>query len=232
MRFDDQVVAVTGANGNLGRALAQAALAQGAKVALLDVALGADPASSAPGRVGLHQVDLLDAEATRACFAAIGRVDVLCNIAGGFTMGDPVHIAADEVWTRMFDLNVRTLVNSVRAVVPGMIERKRGRIVNVGAIAGLGGGISGQANMGAYSAAKSAVIRITESMAAELKRKGINVNCVLPSIIDTPQNRAAMPKADPAQWVAPADLANVILFLASEEARAVHGAALPVMNLV
>jgi NAD(P)-dependent dehydrogenase (short-subunit alcohol dehydrogenase family) len=228
MRFDDQMVAVTGANGNLGRALAQAALAQGARVALLDVALGADLASSASARVGLHQVNLLDADAARACFAGIGRVDVLCNIAGGFTMGDPVHVAGDEVWTRMFDLNVRTLVNSVRAVVPGMIERKRGKIVNVGAI----GGVSGQANMGAYSAAKSAVIRITESMAAELKRKGINVNCVLPSIIDTPQNRAAMPKADPSQWVAPADLANVILFLASEQARAVHGAALPVVNLV
>jgi NAD(P)-dependent dehydrogenase (short-subunit alcohol dehydrogenase family) len=222
------VVAVTGANGNVGRALAQAALAQGARVALLDVNFGAGP----PAPASVHRVNLLDAEATRACFAAIGRVDVLCNIAGGFTMGDPVHVAGDEVWTRMFDLNVRTLLNSVRAVVPGMLERKRGKIVNVGAIAGLGGAISGQANMGAYSAAKSAVIRITESMAAELKREGINVNCVLPSIIDTPQNRAAMPKADPARWVAPADLANVILFLASEEARAVHGAALPVVNLV
>ena len=228
MRFDDQVVAVTGANGNLGRALARAALARGAKVALLDVTVGADLTASAQGRASAHQVNLLDAEATRACFAAIGRVDVLCNIAGGFAMGDPVHAAGDEVWTRMFDLNLRTLLNCVRATVPGMIERKRGKIVNVGAT----GGLSGQAGMGAYSAAKSAVIRVTESMAAELKRKGINVNCVLPSIIDTPQNRAAMPKADPSHWVAPADLADVILFLASEEARAVHGAALPVVNLV
>jgi NAD(P)-dependent dehydrogenase (short-subunit alcohol dehydrogenase family) len=228
MRFDNQVVALTGANGNLGRAVAQAALAQGARVALLDVAAGADLAASAPERASVHQVNLLDAEATRACFAAIGRVDVLCNIAGGFSMGDPVHATSEEVWTRMLDLNVRTLLNSVRAAVPGMIERRRGKIVNVGAT----GGVSGQAGMGAYSAAKSAVIRITESMAAELKRKGINVNCVLPSIIDTPQNRAAMPNADPSQWVAPADLANVILFLASDEARAVHGAALPVVNLV
>ena len=228
MRFDNQVVALTGANGNLGRAVAQAALAQGARVALLDVAAGADLAASAPERASVHQVNLLDAEATRACFAAIGRVDVLCNIAGGFSMGDPVHATSEEVWTRMLDLNVRTLLNSVRAAVPGMIERRRGKIVNVGAT----GGVSGQAGMGAYSAAKSAVIRITESMAAELKRKGINVNCVLPSIIDTPQNRAAMPKADPSHWVAPVDLASVILFLASDEARAVHGAALPVTNLV
>ena len=228
MRFDDQVVAVTGANGNLGRALAQAALAGGAKVALLDVTVGADLMTSAQGRASAHQVNLLDAEATRACFAAIGRVDVLCNIAGGFAMGDPVHAAGDVILSRMFVLNLRTLLNCVRATVPGMIERKRGKIVNVGAT----GGLSGQAGMGAYSAAKSAVIRVTESMAAELKRKGINVNCVLPSIIDTPQNRAAMPKADPSHWVAPADLADVILFLASEEARAVHGAALPVVNLV
>jgi NAD(P)-dependent dehydrogenase (short-subunit alcohol dehydrogenase family) len=228
MKFHDQVVAVTGANGNLGRALAQAALAQGAKVALLDVAFGADPALPATGMASIHQVNLLDAQSARACFVEIGRVDVLCNIAGGFAMGDPVHATGDDVWARMFDLNVRTLLNSVRAAVPGMIERGRGKIVNVGAT----GGLAGHANMAAYSAAKSAVIRITESMAAELKRKGINVNCVLPSIIDTPQNRAAMPKADPSHWVAPADLADVILFLASEEARAVHGAALPVVNLV
>jgi NAD(P)-dependent dehydrogenase (short-subunit alcohol dehydrogenase family) len=228
MKFHDSVVAMTGANGNLGRALAQTALAQGAKVALLDVSFGADMPASAPGMASVHKVNLLDGEATRACFAAIGRVDVLCNIAGGFAMGDPVHATGDEVWTRMYDLNVRTLLNSVRAAVPGMLERGRGKIVNVGAT----GGLAGQANMAAYSAAKSAVIRITESMAAELKRKGVNVNCVLPSIIDTPQNRAAMPKADPSHWVAPADLANVILFLASDEARAVHGAALPVVNLV
>jgi NAD(P)-dependent dehydrogenase (short-subunit alcohol dehydrogenase family) len=228
MKFHEQVVAVTGANGNLGRALAQAALARGAKVALLDVAFGADPAVPASAMASIHQVNLLDAQSARACFAEIGRIDVLCNIAGGFAMGDPVHATGDEVWERMFDLNVRTLLNCVRAVVPGMIERGRGKIVNVGAT----GGLAGHAGMAAYSAAKSAVIRITESMAAELKRKGINVNCVLPSIIDTPQNRAAMPKADPSQWVAPADLASVILFLASDDARAVHGAALPVTNLV
>src|SRR5262245_50684634 len=102
MRFDDQTIAVTGANGNLGRALATAALARGAKVALLDVTAGPDLAGSPLGRAGTHQVNLLDSEATRACFDAIGRIDVLCNIAGGFAMGDPVHTAGDEVWTRMF----------------------------------------------------------------------------------------------------------------------------------
>jgi NAD(P)-dependent dehydrogenase (short-subunit alcohol dehydrogenase family) len=108
-----------------------------------------------------------------------------------------------------------------------LVARKSGRIVNVGAFAAL----SGKAQMGAYLASKSAVIRLTESMAAELRDAGINVNCVLPSIIDTPENRQAMPKANPAKWVAPEALADVILFLASPAARAIHGAALPVVGL-
>jgi len=114
-----------------------------------------------------------------------------------------------------------------RAVVPQMIRAGGGRIVNVGAYAAQ----RGVANMGAYVAAKSAVIRLTESMAAELREQNINVNCVLPTIIDTPENRAAMPEVDPGRWVAPEDLAKVIVFLASESARAIHGAALPVTGL-
>jgi NAD(P)-dependent dehydrogenase (short-subunit alcohol dehydrogenase family) len=108
-----------------------------------------------------------------------------------------------------------------------MLKAGHGRIVNVGANAAL----HGVAGMGAYCAAKSAVIRLTEAMSAELREQGINVNCVLPTIIDTPENRSAMPKADPRRWVAPADLAEVILFLSSDAARAVHGAAIPVTGL-
>lgn len=226
-----KIVAVTGGNGNLGRAIARAALDAGATVALLDVTFGADIGTAfvpLSGNVTTHKVNLLDADDTRQCFAKIGRVDALCNIAGGFAMGDPVHATADETWTKMLDLNMKTLVNAVRAAVPGMLTRGHGKIVSVGATAALSGG----ANMGAYAASKSVVIRLTESMAAELKRKGINVNCVMPSIIDTPQNRADMPDVDPNTWVAPADLAAVVLFLCSEAARAVHGAAIPVVNLV
>jgi NAD(P)-dependent dehydrogenase (short-subunit alcohol dehydrogenase family) len=109
-----------------------------------------------------------------------------------------------------------------------MLGAGHGKIVNIAALAGL----SGKANMGAYSASKSAVIRLTESMSAELRDKGINVNCILPSTIDTPQNRADMPKADPRRWVAPEALADVVLFLASDAARAIHGAAIPVNGLV
>ena len=156
-----------------------------------------------------------------------GRIDVLCNIAGGFRMGEAVHETSDENWDFLFGINTRTLLHAARAVVPHMVDARSGKIVNVGAFAAQ----KGAAQMGAYIASKSGVIRMTEAMAAELREKNINVNCVLPTIIDTPENRAAMPKADPAKWVAPADLANVIVFLASDAARAVHGAAVPVTSL-
>src|SRR5204862_3367006 len=125
---------------------------------------------------------------------------------------------------KMQDLNVRTLLHAVQAVVPGMVARGRGKVVNVGAQAAL----RGAGGMGAYAAAKSQVLRLTESMAAELREHGINVNCVLPSIIDTPQNRAAMPNANPQRWVSAEALADVIAFLASDAARAIHGAGIPV----
>ena len=156
------------------------------------------------------------------------RIDVLCNIAGGFRMGQPVHETSDETWDLMLGLNAKSVINCARAVVPGMLAAGRGKIINVAALAGL----AGKANMGAYIASKSAVIRLTESMSAELRDKGINVNCILPSIIDTPQNRADMPKADPRRWVAPEALADVVLFLASDAARAIHGASIPVNGLV
>jgi NAD(P)-dependent dehydrogenase (short-subunit alcohol dehydrogenase family) len=124
----------------------------------------------------------------------------------------------------MLDLNARTAFVVSRAVIPGMRERGQGKIIHVASRAAL----KGSAKAAAYSASKSALIRLTESLAAELKRDGINVNCVLPGTIDTPQNRASMPKADRSRWVAPEAIADVILFLASDAARAIHGAALPV----
>src|SRR5262249_46691269 len=137
------------------------------------------------------------------------------------------HRTPDDTFNFLFDLNTRTLLHAVRAFVPSMLEAGGGKIVNIGAFAAQRGG----AKMGAYAASKSAVIRLTESMAAELRDKNINVNCVLPTIIDPPENRAAMPDADPSRWVAPSDLAKVIAFLASDDARAIHGAAIPVTGL-
>ena len=139
-------------------------------------------------------------------------------------MGTPVHETTDGDWASC-STSTCVLLNAVRAVVPHMSAG--GKIINVGAASAL----KGVAGMGAYCAAKSAVIRITEAMAAELREKNINVNCVLPTIIDTPENRAAMPGADPARWVQPEDLAQVFVFLASPAARAIHGAAVPVSAL-
>jgi NAD(P)-dependent dehydrogenase (short-subunit alcohol dehydrogenase family) len=156
-----------------------------------------------------------------------GRIDALCHLAGGFRMGEAVHETSASTWNFLVDINVRTLLNAAQAVVPQMLAQGGGRIVTVGAASAA----RGAAQMGAYTAAKSAVMRLTESMSAELRERGINVNGVLPTIIDTPENRAAMPAADPSRWVAPAALAEVIGFLCSDAARAVHGVALPVAGL-
>ncbi len=233
MTFANRTVIVTGAAGNLGKAVAAAFAALGANRVLVD--LKRESLAAAFGAENDHQLftpaNLLDmagaAGVAQAALARFGRIDVLCNIAGGFRMGETVHETADADWNFLFDINTRTLLHAVRAVVPHLVTAGGGKIVNVGAFAAQ----KGVAHMGAYTAAKGTVIRMTEAMAAELRDKNINVNCVLPTIIDTPENRAAMPGADPAKWVAPADLANVIVFLASDAARAVHGAAVPVTAL-
>lgn len=155
------------------------------------------------------------------------QIDALLNIAGGFEMGPAVHETDEALFDRLMEMNAKTVLRMARGVVPGMIAQGHGKIINVAAMPGL----KGTAGMGAYAASKSAVIRLTESMSAELRSKGINVNCVLPSVIDSAANRAAMPKADPAKWVTPEALADVMLFLASDAARAVHGAAIPVVGL-
>ncbi len=223
-------VLITGACGNLGRAVAAAFAAEGRTMVLIDRDLamltrvfGADTHSRAT-----IACDLTDATATesalRRAAERLGPVSVLCNIAGGFRMGEAVHETLPSTWDLMMDLNARTVLHTVRTVVPGMLAAGRGAVVNVSA----GAAQKGVANMGAYCASKSIVARLTESMSAELRDHRINVNCVMPGIIDTPENRADMPKADFSKWVPPEDLANVIVFLASPAARAIHGVCLPV----
>lgn len=227
-----RTVMVTGAAGHLGHAVAAAFSQCGDNLVLVDrreklrSIFGAED-----DRRLFAPADLLDQRQVDA-FAKIalerfGRIDVLCNIAGGFRMGKAVHETSDADWDFLLDINLRTVRNTVRAVVPHMLASGGGKIVNIAAAAAQ----HGVAQMGAYAASKAGVIRLTEAMALELRDRNINVNCVLPSILDTPENRAAMPKSDPARWVAPADLANVLVFLASDEARAIHGAALPVVGL-
>jgi NAD(P)-dependent dehydrogenase (short-subunit alcohol dehydrogenase family) len=222
--FQDQVVVITGAAGALGRATAEYFSQSGAKLALLDVVKIEGPTFS-------RVCDLTDADACRAVVAeieaALGPVAVLANIAGGFAMGEAVHETSDQTWDFLMGLNAHSVLNMARAVVPGMIERGRGKVVNIGA----GAGQRGIGSMGAYSASKSVVIRLTEAMADELKDKGINVNCILPSVIDTERNRQDMPNADFSRWVKPEAMARVIGFLASEAATPIHGAALPVSGL-
>ena len=214
MDFQGKSVLITGAKGNLGRALVKAFGDRGADIAPVDLPTNL---------LDQKQVD----EAVQAAIRDLDGIDVLCNIAGGFRMGKPLHETSDADWDFLMDLNARTVLHMARAVVPDMLARGGGKIVNIGAFAAQ----RGAANMGAYIASKSAVIRLTETMSAELREHNINVNCVLPTIIDTPENRKAMPKADPEKWVAPQDLANVIVFLASDAARAIHGAAIPVTGL-
>ena len=232
MDFENKTVMITGAAGQLAQAVARAFSAQGASLVLLD--------RSRERLAGIYgeedacrqhlAANLLDAgqvaDAAAAAVERFGRIDVLCNIAGGFRMGQPVHATTDTDWNALFDLNTRTVLHAVRAVVPHMQAAGSGKIISVASASAQ----KGQALMGAYCASKDAVIRLTEAMAVELRDGGINVNCVLPSIIDTPDNRAAMPGADPARWVAPEALADVMLFLASEAARAINGAALPVVG--
>ena len=233
MEFDKKIVIVTGAAGALGRAVAGAFKDAGARCVLLDnnaeglrAAFGEDRADQLAIAADLADQDSLRRAADKA-MAAFGRINVLCNIAGGFRMGQPVHDISPDVWQLMIELNAGSVIRMSHAVVPHMIASGSGKIVNVAAMGGLKGG----ATMGAYAASKSAVMRLTESMAAELRDKNINVNCVLPSTIDTPANRADMPKADPKKWVDPRALADVILFLASDRARAMHGASVPVVGL-
>ena len=222
--FKGKTVIVTGAAGALGAAVAGHFAGLGARIAQLDV-VSIDNA---------HYSDTCDLTSHEACKTAVtailgqfGSVDVLANIAGGFAMGDAVHETSADTWNFMMGLNAQSVLNMARAVVPIMINQGHGKIVNVGARAGL----RGAPNMAAYSASKSVVIRLTESLADEVKAQGVNVNCVLPSIIDTERNRQDMPDANFAAWVQPADLAGVIGFLASAAADSIHGAALPVEGL-
>ena len=218
-----RVVLVTGGFGALGRAVAAAARARGAQVARVDLAPG--PADAAPQDLG--GVDLADASAAGRAAAAVverlGGLDVLVNVAGGFAF-KTLEDGGPQAWADMYRVNVATAVTMTHAALPWLLQRPAARIVNIAA----GAATKAMAGMGAYAAAKSGVARLTESLAEELKGRDITVNAVLPSIIDTPANRADMPHADTSDWVSPAALAEVILFLASPAARAVSGALVPV----
>jgi len=227
-----RVFAITGASGVLGAAVAKAAAAQGARVALIDHAKHADALEACgPEAIMLGGVDLTDAVAAGAAIDAVadrfGGLDALINVAGGFKW-ETLENSLMQGWHRLFLMNVQTAANTSRAAIPHLKRSLAGRIVNIGANAAL----KASAGMGPYAASKAGVHALTESLAEELKADGVTVNAVLPSIIDTPTNRADMPKADFGAWVSPDDLAAVILFLASPDACAVTCALIPVTGRV
>jgi len=230
--FEGKIAIVTGAAGNLGRAVCQAFSDAGAGVAMVDrnqAALDAARAALTHGsESAIFAADLIDpqsvADMVERVAAHFGRIDILANVAGGFTMGPALHETEDRDWDFMMDLNARTVFNTCRAVVPYRLGGGGGKIISISARAAA----QGKGHMAPYCASKAAVITLTESLAAEHRDNGINVNCILPGTIDTPQNREAMPNEDHSRWVPPAALADVILFLASDAARCVTGTAIPV----
>ncbi len=231
----DRVAIITGASGNLGSAVAATFRSAGAQLVLVDrqaeLLYNAFPElidepdcllASCADLTNPSDVDQVMSETLER----FGRVDILINTVGGFRSGTPLHETPRQTWDFMMTLNSLTVFITSQAVIPHMIRQGAGKIIHLAARPGL----KGRANMAAYSASKATVIRMTESMADELKDQGINVNCILPGTIDTPQNRDSMPDADYDLWVQPESLADVIWFLCSEGARDIHGAAIPVFG--
>lgn len=231
--MDSSVTLITGAVGNLGFATAQTFQTAGHRTVLVD--RSPDRLAHAfPGLVASDDhllaggVDLTDPASLDRLVGTVldrfGRLDALVHTVGGWRGGKPVHETDLADWDFLLSVNLRTTLLCCRAVIPPMVEQQRGRIITVASRDGL----RGSAGFAAYSASKSAVLRLTEALADELKGSNINVNSVLPSTMDTPQNRAAMPDADFSTWVTPDAVADVLLFLAADASRAVTGAAIPV----
>ena len=231
--FSNKVILITGPAGNLGSSVVQKYQADGARMLLVDH--HPDRLSSLypqlaenPDHLLITGVDLRDHlqvdSAIQLGIKTLGQIDCLIHTAGGFQMGEQVHKISPDSWDHLMELNLKTLLNISRSVVPHMLDQKHGKVITIGARPAL----AGKAQMGAYSVAKAGVVRLTETMAAELKTQGINVNCILPGTIDTPQNRQAMPKADQSRWVTPESLAEVVYFLCSQGAKDIHGALIPV----
>ncbi|GGD39316.1 SDR family NAD(P)-dependent oxidoreductase [Pseudoxanthomonas indica] len=227
MDFSSPRVVVTGGFGALGRKVVEQLRANGARVAVLDHA----PAPADVAAPAFGGVDLADEGAARQAIEqaaqALGGLDALVNIAGGFSW-ETIADGSLDTWDRLYRLNLRTALAASQAALPHLLAAGGGRIVNIGAAA------AGKAatGMGAYAASKAGVARLTEALADEFKDRGITVNALLPSIIDTPANRKDMPDADASRWVTPAQLAGVVQFLLSEPAAAITGALIPVTGRV
>jgi NAD(P)-dependent dehydrogenase (short-subunit alcohol dehydrogenase family) len=229
--MQDKVVVVTGGFGALGRAVVRAFESAGGRVAAVgrSAVAPADAARAGEGYLPLGEIDLTRFDhaerAMQSVISRFGRLDVLVNIAGGFRW--QTLMEGDlAVWDMMYAINLKTAVVASKAALPAILKSDAGRVINIGA----GAAAKAGAGMGAYTASKAGVQRLTESLSEELKHRGVTVNAVLPGIIDTPQNRSDMPDADRSKWVPPEAIADVIVFLASPAARAITGAAVPVFG--
>jgi NAD(P)-dependent dehydrogenase (short-subunit alcohol dehydrogenase family) len=234
MNFHDKIVLVTGGTGGLGREVTMAFLEAGATVMVTfqraeefnAVVAAAQRTGTAP--LDGVSVDATDAQAVQKCVAEIvakhARIDILVNTVGGYAGGTSLWETDPRTYDRMLGLNLKAGFVLARAVVPQMIKQNRGWIVNIASKAAFDHAAGGAL----YAASKAGALAMFDSLAAEVKPHNINVNSVLPSIIDTPANRKAMPGADFSKWPKPEEIARVILFLCSEEARVIHGAAIPV----
>jgi NAD(P)-dependent dehydrogenase (short-subunit alcohol dehydrogenase family) len=232
-RFSGKVAVVAGGTGGLGRAVSQALLAEGAKVIAtyreqkeLDV-LTSEAGGAASSLRGV-KVDVTDEVAVRDLFEKIlaedGHIDILVNAVGAFAGGTNLWETEAKIFDQMLALNLRSGYILARAVVPLMLKQKSGVIVNVASKAAVDHG----SGASAYAASKAAAVALMDSLAAEVKGRGVRVNSILPSIIDTVANRKAMPGADFAKWPKPEEIARVILFLCSDDAKLIHGASIPV----
>jgi len=232
MALQGRIVAVTGGFGQLGQAVVRAALDAGAQVAALDRARPPVDATLLASAFALGGLDLAEQDAAVQALdqvaAKFGGLDALVNVAGTFRW-ETLEKGRLDTWDLLYRVNLRSAVSTSRAALPHLIRRGGGRIVNIGA--GAAAAKAG-AGMGAYAASKAGVAKFTEALAEELKDRNVTVNAVLPSTIDTPANRADMPDADFSRWVTPQAIAEVIVFLLSDKARAVTGALIPVSGRV
>ena len=230
MDLSGKVLVVTGADGALGQALAATLSAYGATLALLSRAASGNAKPPAGARQ-YGGVDLSVESAARSAMERVagdaGRIDGLINVAGGFRW-EKLNEGTIDSWDAMYKLNLRTAVISCQAALPYLLRSASGRIVNVGAM----GALKASAGMGPYAASKAGVAQLTEALADELKERGITVNAILPSTLDTPKNRQDMPQADFKRWVTLSEAAEVIAFLVSDQASAVTGALIPVAGRV
>ena len=225
--LNGKVVAVTGGFGSLGAGVAKTIVAAGAKLALLDRAERTKAPQDLAQALALGGVDLGSGDSAREAIAQViarfGRLDALVNIAGGFRW-EKIDGGSLDTWDQLYQMNLRTAVNAAQAALPHLLASTNASIVNVGALAAAKAG----AGMGAYAASKAGVAKLTEALAEELKDRAVTVNAVLPSIIDTAANRADMPDADFSRWVKPEQIADLIVFLLSDRARAITGALIPI----